>query len=34
MDTIRIGALNTQNSKTNRTGGVTKKGVYADVKII
>ena len=27
MDTIRIGTLNTQNNKTNRTGGVTKDGI-------
>ena len=26
MDTIRIGSLNTQNSKTNRTGGITSDG--------
>ena len=27
MDTIRIGTLNTQNSKINRTGGITKDGI-------
>ena len=27
MDTIRIGTLNAQNSKINRTGGITKDGI-------